>query len=213
MSSTNRVDDEPYYGRFFAGYCLILPDGHRLYADYYLQYIRSLINRAPSQYRGTLRAKYEYMSAFEDALENQMRLPEEYLLGILEVYSRTQACCVAWAESKRLQQRPSKRLLGDEDGARAHLDLFLITNLSLNQPPCSDISKQVVYQARKGCICLFCIPGLEVTQRLAMPEQEIGCLEALLQQDLRHLNIFIPCRRLSDRTQHPLASYFTKYKK
>jgi len=183
--------------RFFSDYCIITPRGQRLYPDTYFDYCQQLIKRIPAKVRQSLRAAYINAADYEIALEKEFQFPDEYLMGICEVYHHsTKSLClaVANAESIRLKQAKDKASPPEAIKVAPHLDLILITSLNKSGLPDIDIGRRVVHRRRPNCLCMFCIPAVRPFQRDRLSEQDRVSLSSYLQLDATACNVYIPFR-------------------
>ena len=193
----------PYRNRFFAKYYLILPCGTRLEARHYKHYKNMLAWRAKD---GSCKALDNYFLAttlIEIEIEQSNNLPNEYFLGICEVYNDPIHCiCIGQSEQNRLKQleQLSPEYVKERQGLVEHLDLVLITSLSYGQVPHSDIGKQFITEKRIDCKCQLCLKGPEVLSLDQIKADEVDRLKNLIKINTAAINLYIPFRH---RRLHP----------
>lgn len=188
----SKVDEPPYYSRFINGFCIISPSGYRTFARNYIQYTKHMIWHCPNPSKQGIIKHYASSADYEAQLEEQYNLPNEYLLGLCDLYNESAYCkAVAISEQWRLQKRS---LYPDYNEIKPHLNLYLVTSLTRNCMPFTDLIKEVMEEKRENCSCYFCCPGIELHPDKLMDENEVGLMERFLKRDARTLNVHIPFR-------------------
>ena len=202
MDPTDVVVDD-YHSRFIEGYCIILPNGHRVYPSTYAQYRSMRIWRTPKSEEKETISLFAEAEALETGLEATFDLPNEHLLGIHEVYPNiVHAATLAQSEHDRLlSARPVKSSDENAKPTALHLDLYLTTSLSRNFSPHFDLCKEINEEKRFGCQCMICIPATQVFLSNQFKREDLARLEAYLNLDLRTANLYIPFRQSCHRRE------------
>jgi hypothetical protein len=193
------------YNRFITGYCVILPNGHRIYTSFYPTYKRLRAWHSPHNEEREVMKLFKEAKIVEVQLESSFGLPNEHLLGIHEIYPEfSHAAALACVESERLKTAKTNKELGHGVEAKfLHLDLILVTSFSRTSQPSSDISRTMIEEERTGCTCMICIPAEEVFPPDAFCEEALQRIRTYLRVDPRPVNLYIPFRHTRYRREGP----------
>jgi len=177
---------------FFAGYCLILPNGKRVFPECYATYCEILLDSLEKSSRTIMKKYYLQAATIEEGLEKMFHLDEEHLMGICEVYSDAKyRFALANFETSRLHQDKTKIA---PNKSNRHVDLFLVTSLQEGQAPDSDVVRRQVKQKRAFCTCFICLPGISLDG--LTPKDEVDEIAVLKWLKLKILptKIYVPFR-------------------
>src|SRR5574343_327623 len=191
MMSDNRTEVLASHN-FFAGYCLILPNGKRVFPDCYATYCEVLLDSLEKSSRTIMKKYYLQTATIEEDLEKLFRLDEEHLMGICEVYSDAKfRFAVANYESSRLHQDKTKI---ESNKSNQHVDLFLVTSLQEGQAPDSDIVRRLVKKKRSFCTCFVCLPGISLNNLINDEEEDEEAVLKWLKLKTLPAKIYVPFR-------------------
>lgn len=183
-----------YQDRLFDAFCVILPDGRRVYTGSYMTYRRIRFSHVSQDDAMELLNHFAEAEIHEAGLEYEFDLPTEYLSGVHEAYySYSHAIALAHAEAERLKSIEIDRATVQETESQ-HLDLVLVTSLSKTSKPYSDISRVAIIEKRTGCRCMFCIPPKVHLPLAPLCEESLRRMGAFLKVNPAPINVYIPFR-------------------
>lgn len=210
MPSYDNIPGAEYYQRFISGYCIILPKGKRVYPEVYADYKRALIRHSADEVQEYSRAYFERAEQMELALEEAFELPNEYMLGVHEIYTNmAHAACLAHVEHQRLARAAVQSETKDKSSgiSNYHLDLILTTSLEKSGLRFeSDICRLLVEESRKGCKCLICVPPDHNDLLDNFTEEDKIRMSQLLKINTTAVNVYIPFRHTCYRAGGALAA-------
>jgi hypothetical protein len=171
-----------------------------------------VLNHTSSHEEITAINRFDEAEVMEMQLEANFKLPDEYMLGVYEIYtSYSHAATLACVEAERLKSDDAVRAAQQSKKVKSwHLDLILTTSFSRTSAPASDISKVSIEEERVGCLCMYCVPAGEVFPSEKLNDEASKEVEAYLKVNPRSLNLYIPYRHTCYRHEVPIKSTKSK---
>jgi hypothetical protein len=212
IPSYRSLPGDAYYQRFISMYCIILPNGIRIYPRTYAAYKHVLVEQSDPEVRAYSKQYFKKAEQIEESLEEAFSLPNEYMLGVHEVYTKmAYAACLAYIEFERLARAVDvlDQMEKQKFTATEHLDLCLTTTLHKSRLRFeSDICKILVKEPRVGCKCLLCVPPLHGDLFNHCSDSDKAMLARVLHINPSAVNVYIPFRHdcYKENSAHDTAS-------